>query len=126
MTNPSLAAEVEMSFSKRLELEERLVDQQKIPLDDSAELANSPACFLPCTSLMATLMVMSYMHKHMREGGAMWTERSRRTLQMINPTGYTGNKPLFNSSHCAGFAFLRSSMLSIPSGHFELKIFLSM
>ena len=66
MIKPSLAAEVEISFSERLKLEERLVDQQKIPLDDSAELANSPACFLTCSSVMATLMVMSYMHKHMR------------------------------------------------------------
>jgi hypothetical protein len=66
MINPPLAAEAEMSFSKRLELEERLVDQ-KIPPDDSAELANSLACFLTCSSLMATLMMMSYVHKHMRE-----------------------------------------------------------
>ena len=34
--------------------------------EDSAELVNSPACFLTCSSVMATLMVMSYMHKHMR------------------------------------------------------------
>ena len=67
MINPLLAAEVEISFSAPLELEEWLVDQQKILLDDSAELANSPACFLTCSSLMATLMVMSYMHRHMRE-----------------------------------------------------------
>lgn len=59
MINPSLAAEVEMSFSERLESQERLVDQQKIPLDDSAELANASACFLTCSSFMATLMVMS-------------------------------------------------------------------
>ena len=67
MIDPSLAAEVEISFLERLELEERLVDQQKILLEGSAELANSPACFLTCSSLMATLMVMSYMHREIRE-----------------------------------------------------------
>ena len=35
MIKPSLAAEVEISFSERLKSEERLVDQQKIPLEDS-------------------------------------------------------------------------------------------
>ena len=46
MIKPSLAAGVEMSFSERLKLEERPVGQQKIPLDDAAELANFPAWLL--------------------------------------------------------------------------------
>jgi len=41
MIRPSLAEEVDKSFSERLEFEDWLVDQQKMPLEDSAELANS-------------------------------------------------------------------------------------
>ena len=59
MIRPSLTELVDSSFSERLEFEDELVDQQKMPLEDSAVFANSPAYFLISSSVMATLIVMS-------------------------------------------------------------------
>ena len=59
MMRPSLAEEVDSSCSERLELEDWLVDQQKMPLEDSAEFANSPLYLVVCSALILTLIVMS-------------------------------------------------------------------
>ena len=59
MMRPSLADLVDSSFSERLEFEDWLVDQQKMPLEDSAEFANSPAYFSVSPSTILTLIVMS-------------------------------------------------------------------
>ena len=59
MIRPSLADLVDSSFSERLEFEDELVDQQKMPLEDSAEFANSPAYFWVWPSVILTLIVMS-------------------------------------------------------------------
>ena len=59
MIRPSLAVVVDSSFSERLEFEDWLVDQQKMPLEDSAVFAKSPAYFLVWSSVILTLIVMS-------------------------------------------------------------------